>query len=553
MPENVLVINAEGPETRVGVLENNHLAEYYMERKRDRGTVGSIYRAKVRRVLPGMQAAFLDLGPGVERAAFLHVGDIVGAGDDKRLFELEREAPADGSSNGRSARSRKQDSERNIRDLIRPQQNIIVQIVKDPIGQKGARVTGYVSLPGRYGVLMPAVDHVGISRRIGTDKQRRRLRDIVNSVRPKGTGFIVRTAAETAEDSEIRDDIAYLTKLWEQIGAREQKQKGPGLLYGDLDLLLRTLRDLLSDDTKEIVIDSEEQHARALKFVNAFLPRYSERITRYDGQKPIFDHFAIEPALKTAVGRHVPLPSGGHLVIDQSEALTAIDVNTGSFVGSGGQSLEDTVTKNNLEASQEIARQLRLRNIGGIIVADFVDMDKEANRLQVWETFNGALALDRSRCNVTRISELGLVEMTRKRTRESLNQLLTEPCPTCEGSAVVKSTETVANEVLREVRRLGSSVQANRIQVEATPVVIEFLQAHERSYMDELEKKFQKLVDLKADSTLRPDIYRVAGRSSEEKPAKKRSSRRPPAKPKPKRKPPAKKPSARKPRAAPAD
>ena len=548
MPENVIVINAEGPETRVGVLENGRLAEYFMERKRHRGTVGGIYRAKVRRVLPGMQAAFLDLGPTVERAAFMHVGDIVGGGDDKQLFELEREAPADGGA-GRT-RSRKVDSDRKIQDLLKPQQNLIVQIVKDPIGQKGARVTGFVSLPGRYGVLLPAVDHVGISRRIGTDKTRRRLREVVNSVRPKGTGFIVRTAAETAQDDEVRDDISYLIRLWEQIGAREQKLKGPGVLYADLDLVLRSLRDLLREDTKEIVIDSEEQFDRAVKFVNAFLPRYVERITHYTGRKPIFDHFPVESALKTAVGRHVPLESGGHLVIDQSEALTAIDVNTGSFVGSREEGLESTVTKNNLEASQEIARQLRLRNIGGIIVADFVDMEKEENRLHVWEVFNNALSADRARCNVTRISELGLVEMTRKRTRESLIQLLTEPCPTCDGSAVVKSTETVANEVLREVRRLGNSVQANRIQVEAPVAVIEYLQTNERTYMDELEKKFQKLIDLKADPNLKPDVYRVAGRASDdEPPARKKTARKPAAKSK--RKPAAKKPTTRKPRAAP--
>jgi ribonuclease G len=516
MSQNILVMNAEGPETRVAVVENSALAELYVERKRDRGTVGNIYRGKVSRVLPGMQAAFIDLGPKVERAAFLYVADILGSDDEKRLFEdsdIEDGDEAPEGTASRIARTRKQLAQRKIENLLKPGQELLVQIVKDPIGQKGARVTGYLSLPGRYSVFMPSVDQVGVSRRIASDKERKRLRDIVNESRPKGTGFIVRTAAEGTSDQEIRDDVDYLAKLWQEIGRREDQVHGPGLIYADLDLAIRTVRDLLREDTTEVHIDDEDQYARVKKFTQTFLPRYAERIKKYDGRRPIFDHFSIEPALRIAVSRRVPLRSGGSLVIDQGEALTAIDVNTGSFVGSGKE-LEETVTLNNLEAVEEVARQLRLRNIGGIIVIDFVDMDREGNRKKVWDALQKALSKDRARCNVTKISELGLVEMTRKRTRESLSQFLTEPCPMCEGAAVVKSTTTVAYEILREVRRSGASADGEKIDIECSPKVAEVLQRYERDYLDGLEKKFQKKMDVVPQKGWRPDQYRVAGRMS---------------------------------------
>lgn len=533
MPKNVLVVNAEGPETRVGVVEGGTLAEYYLERKRDRGIVGNIYIGKVTRVLPGMQAAFVDLGPTVERAAFLYVADILGSAEGKKMFSGSADDTADLAPEGtaaRLARSRRKASNRKIEDLIKANQKVLVQIVKDPIGPKGARVTGYLSLPGRYSVFMPAVDHIGVSRRISTDAERKRLKTIVDDVRPKGTGFIVRTAADGCDEDELRDDVAFLVKLWGEVGRREKgmKKGGAGLLYADLDLVLRCIRDLLHEDTSEIVIDDEEQYERALKFTTAFLPRYASRIKHYQGRSPIFDSYGIEAELRGAMGRRVPLQSGGSLVIDQGEALTAIDVNTGSFIGKGGSSLEDTVTANNMEACKEVARQLRLRNIGGIIVIDFVDMDKEGNRKKVWDAFNKALSADRSRCNVTKISELGLVEMTRKRTRESLSQLLTEHCPSCDGAGVVKSTTTVANEVLREVRRLGNTAPTDVIEVECAPRVADLLRKYEREYIDELEKKFQKAVDIKGIGSFKPDQYKVAGKGTkgQEQVVKAQSKRR---------------------------
>lgn len=531
MPETKLVVNAEGPEVRVGIIEDGTLVELFLERKRDRGLVGNIYKGRIRRVLPGMQAAFVDLGPTVEKNAYLYVADILGAGDERRLFEgYDSGGDGDGekassrSKNGasRTGRSRKNASSRKIEDLVKANQEILVQIAKDPVGDKGARVTGYVSLPGRLSVLMPAVGgRVGVSRRIASDAERRRLREVVDPVRPQHVGLIVRTAAAGAPEDALRDDVEFLVKLWGEIGARAETQKAPCLVYAELDMVLRSIRDLLRDDVAELLIDSEEQYLRARKFATAFLPRLVDRIKHYDGVRPIFDEYGIETALREATGRRVPLKSGGSLIIDQGEALTAIDINTGRFVGK--KDLETTITKNNLEACQEVARQLRLRNLGGIIVVDFVDMDQEENRRKVWDAFNAALAHDRSRANVTKISELGLVEMTRKRTRESLNQVLTESCPNCGGTGAIKSATTLAYEILRETRRLGSQVSASHIVVECQSEVEKLLNGRDREFVDDLEKRLHKKVDVRASADIEPGHYRVAGKDDgqEDDPTKK--------------------------------
>ncbi len=528
MANRKLVISAEGSETRVALLEGSDLAEYFLERKRDAGMAGNIYRGRISRVLPGMQAAFVDLGPGVERKAYLHVAEILGAGDEKRLFDGYDESSDDeesGSkkkSSGKGRTQRRVASRRKIEDLVKEGQEILVQIVKESVGEKGARITGYLSLPGRHCVFMPTLDRVGVSRRIGSDKERRRLRRLVDEARPEGAGFIIRTAADGADANEIQDDVKYLIRLWEEIGRREKGSSKPGLLYQDLDLSLRTVRDMLRGDVSELWIDDEDHYARVVRFTEAFMPTYTERVKRYEGRTPIFDSYGIESQLRASLSRRVPLKSGGSLVIDQGEALTAIDVNTGSFVGR--KDLESTITANNLEACQAVARQLRLRNLGGIIVIDFVDMDKSSNRQMVWEKFNEELAKDTTRANVTKISELGLVEMTRKRTRESLHQLLTEPCPTCEGRGVVKSTTTVAYEVMREVRRVGSSVEAEKIIVECAPAVANWLEKNERDYLDHLEKRFHKLVEIEGTRGFPPDQYKVEGKLTKiEEPGKSKS------------------------------
>jgi ribonuclease G len=518
MGENKLVVSAEGPEARLGILEGGVLVEYFLERARERGISGNLYKARVSRVLPGMQAAFVDLGPTVERKAYLYVADVLGAGDERRLLdgydggdEDEGEDGGGGKRGGGKRRSRQQTQQtRKIEDLVKEGQEILVQIIKEPVGQKGARVTGYVSLPGRHCVLMPTIDKVGVSHRIASDAERKRLRRIVDDIRPKDAGFIIRTAAEGADDDEIRDDVDYLLKLWNQILRKSEDTRAPALVYADLDLVLRTVRDMLRDTVSEMLLDNEEQYGRARRFAGAFMPKYTERIKLYQGRQPLFDALGIEEALRAAIHRRVPLKSGGSLVIDQGEALTAIDINTGSFVGK--DDLEKTITRNNLEACEEVARQLRLRNIGGIIVIDFVDMDKESNRKLVWDAFHKELAKDSTRSNVTKISELGLVEMTRKRTRESLLQLVTLKCPTCEGRGVVKSTTALAHEILREIRRVGATVKTDRILVECTPPVAEMLQRYDQKYIDELEKRFQKKVEIRSSAQLAVDQYKVEGR-----------------------------------------
>ena len=515
MADSKLVVSAEGPEVRLGILEDGVLVEYFLERARERGIAGNLYKARVSRVLPGMQAAFVDLGPTVERKAYLYVADVLGAGDERRLldgYDGGDDDEDDGKKGGGGKRRSRQQTQqtRKIEDLVKEGQEILVQIIKEPVGQKGARVTGYVSLPGRHCVLMPTIDKVGVSHRIASDAERKRLRKIVDEARPKDAGFIIRTAAEGADDDEIRDDVDYLLKLWNQILRKSEDTRAPALVYADLDLALRTVRDMLRDNVPEMLIDNEDQYGRARRFASAFMPKYAERIKLYQGRQPIFDAFGIEEALRAAIHRRVPLKSGGSLVIDQGEALTAIDINTGSFVGK--DDLEKTITRNNLEACEEVARQLRLRNIGGIIVVDFVDMDKEANRKLVWDAFHKELAKDSTRSNVTKISELGLVEMTRKRTRESLLQLVTQKCPTCEGRGVVKSTTALAHEILREIRRVGATVKTDRILVECTPAVAEMIQRYDQKYIDELEKRFQKRVEIRPSAQMAVDQYKVEGR-----------------------------------------
>jgi ribonuclease G len=522
MPSNLLVVNADGPETRVALIENGLLAELYLERKRERGIVGNIYKGRVVRVLPGMQAAFVDIG--IEKAAFLYVADVRGGGDYKTLFaedEEERDArdefPRDELA--KAARGQK------IEDLLKEGQEVLVQVAKEPIGTKGARITSYVSLPGRHLVFMPTVDHVGISRRIGTEKERKRLREIVESQRPSGAGFIVRTVAEGASEKELRDDMDFLVKLWREVLRKNERAKPASLLYSDLDLLLRTVRDTLTADIEKLIIDSRPEFERVQKFIAAFMPEYQGRIELYEGNEPIFDGFGIEGEIDRALERKVWLKSGGYLIIDQGEALTAIDVNTGRFVGK--RNLEETITKNNLEACREVADQLRLRNIGGIIVVDFIDMDREANREKVWKAFNESLKSDRARSNVSKISELGLVEMTRKRTRESLARKLTEPCFYCEGKGYLKSKTTICYEILRELRRSGDAVKEDTVVVACHPEIAELLATSDHEYIDDAEKRLQKRVLVKSRASYHMEQYEIMGKRAADKHDKHDKSEKP--------------------------
>ncbi|MCS6914154.1 MAG: Rne/Rng family ribonuclease [Myxococcales bacterium] len=507
---SLLVINADGPETRVALVENGQVAEIYIERRRERGIVGNIYKGKVLRVLPGMQAAFVDIG--TDKAAFLYVGDVRGTPEDVRSLFVEEEEE-DAPLRERKVKVRPHKGEDSsgprIEDLLKAGQEIIVQVAKEPIGTKGSRSTSYISLPGRNLVFMPTVDHVGISRRISGDKERKRLRTIVESMRPAGTGFIVRTVAEGVSDKELRADMEFLIKLWNSIVKKAEVARAPALLYHDLDLLLRTVRDLFTPDVEKLIIDSKPEYERLCKFTGAFMPEFLPKIELYEGTEPIFDGYGIEIEIDRALERKVYLKSGGSLVIDQGEALTTIDVNTGRFVGK--RNLEETITKTNLEACKEVADQLRLRNIGGIIIIDFIDMDREANQDKVMKALVEAMRHDRAKTNITKISELGLVEMTRKRTRESLGRTLTEPCFYCAGKGYLKSKTTVAYEVLRQIRREGHAIREDSIVVSVHPQIAELLATSDQQYLEDLEKRLQKKIVIKPRERFHLERYELRG------------------------------------------
>src|SRR3954466_16374169 len=479
MPNSLLVNNADGPETRVTHVEDGFLGELYIERKRERGIAGHIYKGRVERVLPGMQAAFINIG--LEKSAYIHVSDVRGTPDDLKRLDSGGDSRGDDDDEPQNANGAR------IEDLLKEGQEIVVQVTKEPISTKGARTTRYISLPGRHLVFMPTVDHVGISRRIGSDRERKRLREVFDSMRPAGSGFIVRTVADGVSERELRSDMEFLIKLWNEVVRRTEGSRCPALIYNDLDLLLRTVRDLFTADVEKLIIDSRPEYDRIKKFIAAFMPDFDGQIELYPGGEPIFDGFGIEIEIDRALERKVWLKSGGYLIVDEMEALTAIDVNTGRFVGK--KSLEDTITQTNLEASREVAEQLRIRSIGGMIVVDFIDMDRPSNKDKVMRAFNDFLRRDRAKAAVTRISELGLIEMTRKRTRESLLHHLTEPCSHCEGKGYTKSRRTVAYELLRELRRSGNMILGDTVLIEVHPDVAQVLSSSDRQYLEELEKR----------------------------------------------------------------
>jgi ribonuclease G len=719
---SILVINAAGRETRVALVEGGHIAEFYLERKKDKGIVGNIYKGRVVRVLPGMQAAFVDIG--LEKAAFLYVSDVVydpdfarsqfeltegehddapevpeeseamaaeaaheGGGADveaevheqpaaaevarppveeprteepKRLAEEpraqeperraeeatpvapaetspaepvsasatpeavsmspvpvapteaapvsveaqvsaspeqpttegsvalalpqeptpatssepaavaapvlteaaprtekaekpettagERRAPRENREVPREAREgrreqkdrekekerekekaarkqreeqqRKRDEEKSkprktakIEELLKVGQEVVVQISKDPIGTKGARLTSHISIPGRHLVFMPTVDHVGISRRISNEKERKRLREIVDRLRPPGTGFIVRTVAENVPQEKLESDIRFLIEVWNQVVRRNEKRGGPGLLHPDLDLILRATRDLFAHDVEKLVVDDREEYERILGFVNAQDPALKDRVVLHESDEPVFDAYGIEHELQRATQRKVWLKSGGYLIIDQAEALTAIDVNSGRYVGK--KSLEETITKINVEAAKEIVYQLRLRNIGGIIICDFIDMEKPQNRDKVFKSLQEALGRDKAKTNVLKISELGLVEMTRKRVRESIGRILHEDCPYCDGKGFVKTATTVAYEIFGEIRREAPGYKDPTLVINCNAEVARLLQGEERQELRHLMDRYNKSIQVKAQQNYHREQYDIYGRSAQ--------------------------------------
>ncbi len=540
-----ILINACNLEVRVAAVEDNSLAEFYLERNQQRSLVGNIYKGKVTRVLPGMQAAFVDIG--LEKAGFLHVSDFltgidaVGSMADMLGEDVETEPvdpvasqemvdqpsedapdvaisedgqpPQPEQGRGRRRRRRGGAQPRRMRLPIEQQlhrgQEIIVQIAKEPMGTKGARLTSSISLPGRFLVYMPTSNNLGLSRRIESAEERARLRGILTEMRPQQGGFIVRTACEGVSRREIQRDVAFLTKTWASILKKNEKSPPASMLYSDLDVALRTVRDLFSSEIDRLWCDDPDTYSRIVQFVQTYMPRLRARVQLYQENEPLFEHFKIEPQIERALERKVWLKSGGYLIIDQAEALTAIDVNTGRFVGKKSQ--DETILRTNLEAADEVVRQLRLRNIGGIIIVDMIDMTREADRKRVSEALKEALRRDKARTSALKISELGLVQMTRKRTRESLEELLTDPCPRCQGSRVVKSVPTLAAEVLRGVHReAAKKPPTEMLMVKVSSQVARYLYDFGAKDLEALEHQLNTKIVLRSKDGLEPGAFELS-------------------------------------------
>jgi ribonuclease G len=503
-----ILIDTTSHETRVALLENGSVAELYVERERDKGIVGNIYKGIVTKILPGMQAAFVDMG--LRRAGFLYVADVESIEGRESLEKFVEDESLEEDDkllvDGRRPGRRLQDSP--IEELLQEGQEILVQVSKEPIGTKGARLTSYITLPGRYLVFMPMVDHIGVSRRIVNEEERQRLKDIVREGKQPGVGFIVRTVSEGVDRQELHSDMAFLTKLWEDIQRKAAAAPAPALVHPDLNIILRTVRDLFTSEVDRLIIESIHDYETCLEFVRSYLPHLQPKIQLYQGKEPLFEAYGVELEIERALGRKIWLKSGGYIVIDQTEALVAVDVNTGRFVGK--RNPEETILQTNLEAIKEIVYQLRLRNIGGIIIIDFIDMEREESREKVYNALLNTLRSDRSRTRISKISELGLVEMTRKRVRESLGRVLCRPCPYCDGSGTIKSAATICYEILRETRRAAATSQKRRkILVRLHPIVADLLLEEEGGFLEMLEQEFQKQIIVKGDYDLHEEQYEV--------------------------------------------
>jgi ribonuclease G len=491
-----IVINATKHESRIAVLDEGQVVELWVERTRHRTIVGNIYKGRVTKVLPGMQSAFVDLG--LERDAFLYVSDVIEdledyeseANDELHLDEVPQQRP-----------------EASISDLLREGQEIVVQVSKDTIAGKGARITSHITLPGRFLVYMPTVNHIGVSRRIENETERQRLKEMLEAIRPPSTGgFIVRTAGEERNEEEFRADLKYLTEVWDQIKRKAEKVSAPTAIHHDLDLVLRTIRDVLSPEFKSVWVDSVDQYQRIVEFLDQIQPNLVSRVRLFRREEPIFDEFGIEPEIAKALKSKVWLKSGGYIVINQTEALVAIDVNTGKYVGK--RNLEETVFRTNLEAAKEIVRQIRLRDLGGIIVLDFIDMEEPMNRARLFEALENEIKKDRSKTKILQISEFGLIEMTRKRVRQSLERSLTQACPYCAGSGRIKSNTTVALEIWRELMKLRDLHDGQDVIVRVNPVVYSSMQPTDPIF-EETERNLGIHLVFKPDDSLHHEQFDV--------------------------------------------
>ena len=494
---NQLIINSTPEEARVALKENNKVVELYFERRDHRSIVGNIYKGKVVKVLPGMQAAFIDISEN--RTAFLYVRDIFE--EFEELNELEKD-------NITKTRKKKSTFNDNITELLKAGQEILVQVLRGPLGTKGARVTSHISLPGRNLVFMPTVNHTGVSNRIYARKERVRLKNIVREHKPNHGGIIVRTACEGKDEKAIKADLKHLEDTWNNILDNNKKKKAPALLHMDDDLVIRAVRDLATDEVSEIIIDSKDSYKRVNEYIKKVIPDFKSKVKHFNRKEPIFEAYVVENEIRKVLKPKIWLKSGGDIKIDQTEAMTVVDVNTGKFVGK--KSLEDTILRTNLEAAKTIADQLRFRNIGGIIIIDFIDMENRKNRDVLFRAFQEELKEDKARTTISHISELGLVEMTRKRTREDLMRALTEACYYCGGSGVLKSSLTLCYEIFRGIRHKGKTKRDKNIVITLHEKVLAEIEEEKQETIKKLSKEFKKNITLKKGAEYRVDEYKIS-------------------------------------------
>jgi ribonuclease G len=520
-----LLVSASDRETRVAVLEEGRVAEVQIERRRQRGTVGNIYKGRVTRVLPGMQSAFVDVG--LEKDAFLYVADVGEEVDDFDAFGTGNAAeaisavasatavsvPHDAAAPGPDGVSSVPDESLprpvlpSIDELLREGQELVVQVTKDQIAHKGVRVTTHVTLPGRTLVYMPTIDHIGVSRRIENEEERARLRDILASLKKGPGGYIVRTAGEGRAPEEFAADRRYLTKLWDQIRRKGERSGAPSLLHRDLDLTLRAARDVFGSDFTTLFVDDDEEYQRIVEFLDQVQPSLVSKVKLYRKSTPLFEEYGVEAEIENALKSKVWLKSGGYIVINQTEALVAIDVNTGKFVGK--KRLEETVVRTNLEAVQEIVRQIRLRDLGGLLVVDFIDMEEEGHRHELVAALEAELKKDRSKNRMLPVSEFGLVEITRKRQRQSLERALTMPCPYCAGSGRTKSVPTIVLEIRREIAKRVEEGEAHSLLLRVHPEVYRSLVGEERRLVEELEERIGMPIHVQSDEHLHHERFDI--------------------------------------------
>jgi ribonuclease G len=521
-----MIISSSAHETRVAILEDDQVAEIFIERERSRGVVGNVYKGRVSKVLPGMQSAFVDLG--LERDGFLYVTDVVASFEELDRFETEEEeASAQPNGNGGSGsgsrrdrpsshggrrdRDREKGPEPKIEELLKEGQEIIVQVAKEPLGTKGARLTSHATMPGRFLVFMPTVDHVGVSRKIESREERSRLRGIVREFREQ-TGFtgglIIRTAAAGRPKEDIVSDLSYFHKVWTEIRQKAETSRAPAVVYQEQSLVAKLLRDLLTDDYSAIRIDNDLEYRRVVELIERIMPSLAGKVKLYEKEYPIFEEYGVQAEIDRALRSKVWLKSGGSIVINQTEALVAIDVNTGRYVGkkTAGR-LEDTILKTNLEAVKEIVRQIRLRDLGGIIVLDFIDMEEKKNRQKVFQTVEQELRKDRSPSKALQVSDFGLVIITRKRVKQSLERVLTEPCPYCAGSAVIKSASTICYEILSEVKKISADLNGQSLVLRVNPDIARAFRDEERAVFKDLKQSIGREIALRPDAQLHHEQF----------------------------------------------